>query len=108
MKEYLHSVWEQTDKIEVRLFLYDWVYRAESSGIKMLLKRAKTIVLYLEGILNDYDSRISNGSLEGTSTKVRCITVFYMRIMAVDLIRLYNAYSPISKLCFSCYCYPMC
>ena len=73
MKEELRTAWEQPDKMAARQFLLDWVYRAESSGIRMLMKFAKTIILHLEGILNYYDYRISTGPLEGTNTKIRVL-----------------------------------
>jgi len=73
MKEDLRTAWEQPNKRAARRFLLDWVYRAESSGIGMLMKFAKTIVVHLEGLLNYYDYRISTGPLEGTNTKIRVL-----------------------------------
>lgn len=73
MKEDLRTAWEQPNKKAARRFLLDWVYRAESSGIRMLMKFAKTIVVHLEGLLNYYDYRISTAPLEGTNTKIRVL-----------------------------------
>jgi transposase len=73
MKEELRMAWEQPNKQAARNHLLRWVYRAESSGIHMLMKFAKTIMIHLDGILNYYDYRISTGPLEGTNTKIRVL-----------------------------------
>jgi transposase len=71
MKEDLRRVWEQKDKPTAQRILDDWIRRAESSGIRMLQKFAKTLAAYRNQILNYYDNRISTGPLEGTNTKIR-------------------------------------
>jgi transposase len=73
MRDELRMAWEQPNKEAARNHLLRWVYRAESSGIRMLTKFAKTVMIHLEGILNYYDYRISTGPLEGTNTKIRVL-----------------------------------
>jgi transposase len=71
MKEQLRQLWEQPDKRTARAFLKDWIALAQASGISMLIKFAKTLALYREGILNYYSYRISTGPLEGTNNKIK-------------------------------------
>lgn len=71
MKEDLAEVWEQDDEDEARVFLLDWVRRAESSGIRMLKNFAKTIRAHAFQILAYYDYPISTGPLEGTNNKIK-------------------------------------
>lgn len=71
MKEQLRQLWEQPDKRTARAFLKDWIALAQASGIGMLIKFAKTLALYREGILNYYSYRISTGPLEGTNNKIK-------------------------------------
>lgn len=73
MKEDLRRVWEQPDKKTAQGVLDDWVRRAEKSGIRMLIKFARTLAIHRNQILNFYDYRISTGPLEGTNTKIRVL-----------------------------------
>jgi len=73
MKEDLRQAWGQLNKETARRYLLDWIYRAEKSGIRMLMKFAKTLAMHLEEILNYYDYPISTGPLEGTNTKIRVL-----------------------------------
>ena len=71
MKEDLRQIWEQPDKDSAKAFLADWVYRASSSLIPMLMKMARTIAVHYQGILAYYDYPISTGPLEGTNNKIK-------------------------------------
>lgn len=73
MKEDLRRVWEQADKPAAQRFLDNWIYRAESSGIRKLKKFANTLATHRNQILNFYDYRISTGPLEGTNTQIRVL-----------------------------------
>ncbi len=73
MKEDLRRAWDLQNKQQARRHLCDWIYRAERSGIRMLMKFAKTIAIHLEEILNYYDYPISTAPLEGTNTKIRVL-----------------------------------
>ncbi len=64
LKEDLRQLWEQPDKDAATAFLQDWIARAQSSGIGILIKIAKTLALYRTGILAYYDYPISTGPLE--------------------------------------------
>jgi len=73
MKEYLRLFWQQPTKKEAKKFLRTWVEIAESSGVSMLEKFAKTIQTHEQGILAWYDFPISTGPLEGTNNKIRTL-----------------------------------
>ena len=73
MKEDLRRVWEQPHKQAARYVLDDWVRRAETSGIRMLIKFAHTLATHRNAILAYYDYPISTGALEGTNTKIRVL-----------------------------------
>lgn len=71
LKEDLAEVWEQEDKQQAERFLLDWVLQAERSGIRMLVKFAKTLRVNALRILDWYDHEISTGPLEGTNNKIK-------------------------------------
>jgi transposase len=93
LKEDLRQVWLQPTKKKARLVLVDWIKRAETSGIKMLKKFAKSLAAFQSGILSYYDYRISSAPLEGTNNKIktmkrmaygfRDIEFFKLKIMAI-------------------------
>jgi len=71
LKEDLREVWEQEDEEAAQAHLMDWILRAESSGVAMLKKFAKTLRWHAHGILAWYDYPISTGPLEGTNNKIK-------------------------------------
>lgn len=73
MREDLRRVWEQSDRSAAQRLLDDWIRRAESSGIRTLIRFAHTLAVHRSGILNYYRYRISTGPLEGTNTKIRVL-----------------------------------
>ena len=73
LKEDLAQVWQQPGKVSGRIVLDHWITDAESSGIKQLMKFARTLQTHREGILNWYDHPISTGPLEGTNNKIKLL-----------------------------------
>ena len=73
MKEDLRRIWEQPDKQAARRILMAWIRRAETSGIRMLIKFSHTLAGHRNQILAYYDYPISTGPLEGTNTKIRVL-----------------------------------
>ena len=71
LKDELNEVWEQDDEEAAQSLLMDWILYAESTGIRMLHKFAKTLRLHATGILAYYDYPISTGPLEGTNNKIK-------------------------------------
>ena len=73
MKDDLRRVWEQPHKQAAHRILTAWILRAQTSGIRMLIKFAHTLAAYRRQILAYYDYPISTGPLEGTNTKIRVL-----------------------------------
>jgi len=71
LKEELNEIWEQEDEETAQALLTDWIVYAESTGIRMLHKFAKTLRLHALGILSWYTYPISTGPLEGTNNKIK-------------------------------------
>ena len=71
LKEELNEIWEQDDQEAAQSLLMDWITYAESTGIAMLQKFAKTLRFHAWGILAWYDHPISTGPLEGTNNKIK-------------------------------------
>ena len=71
LKEELNELWEQDDEEAAQALLMDWITYAESTGIAMLQKFAKTLRFHAWGILAWYDHPISTGPLEGTNNKIK-------------------------------------
>ena len=94
MKEDLRQVWSWSDKETAEWHLKSWIEMAQSSGITMLTKFAKTLEKHFEGILAYFDfDCLSTGPLEGTNNKIktmqrkaygyRDMTFFKLKIMAL-------------------------
>lgn len=73
LKEDLRQLWSQKGKERAAAFLYDWIARARSAGIKMLDDFADTLENHRTGILAYYDYPISTGPLEGTNNKIKTL-----------------------------------
>lgn len=73
LKEDLGQVWSQECKSDAEAILTDWIKKAQSTGIAMLQKFAKTLAGHAFGILNYYDYPISTGPLEGTNNKIKTL-----------------------------------
>ena len=73
LKEDLRQFWEQPDGAAAGRFLDDWIARATVSGIQMLMKFARTLLVHREGLLAWYDFPISTGPLEGTNNKIKTL-----------------------------------
>ena len=71
LKEDLRQIWLQPSKEIAERVFTDWIKRAQSTSIKMLMKFASTLAAYKSGILAYYDHRISSGPLEGTNNKIK-------------------------------------
>ena len=71
LKEELNEIWEQDDLEAAQSLLMDWISYAESTGIAMLQKFAKTLRFHAWRILAWYDHPISTGPLEGTNNKIK-------------------------------------
>jgi transposase len=71
LKDELSEIWERDDRETAEAMLLDWIVYAESTGIQMLKKFARTLRFHAQGILAWYDYPISTGPLEGTNNKIK-------------------------------------
>ena len=71
MKEELREFWSWGDGDLAKAFLDDWILRAEYSGIRMLMKFARTLAQHRRRILAYYKYPITTGRLEGTNNKIK-------------------------------------
>jgi transposase len=73
IKENLATFWECENREEAEKYLKKWYYRATHSRLEVVIKVAKTIKEHWDGILNYFNSRITNGILEGMNSIVQLI-----------------------------------
>ena len=71
LKEELHNLWEQENKLAAMILLASWVSMAQASGVGMLKRFAKTLMRHRDGILSYYDHKITSARIEGTNAKIR-------------------------------------
>jgi transposase len=73
LKEDLRQFWAQISRRSAGRFLDSWIAAAQTSGVAMLQKFARTLQLHRTGLLNWYTYPISTAPLEGTNTKIRVL-----------------------------------
>jgi transposase len=73
LKEDLRQFWNQKDKASAEKYLMDWIEKAQSSKVGILMKMAKTMAFHKFGLLSYYDHPISTGPLEGTNNKIKTL-----------------------------------
>lgn len=71
MKEQLRLFWELKSRESSERFLSKWCDDAFQTGLKPLIRVAKTLSSYRVGILNYFDHKITSGSVEGTVNKIK-------------------------------------
>ena len=64
-KESLRGVWEMPTKYDAHCYIERWISEAKATCISELVKLANLVESHKTGILNWYDSHISNGVMEG-------------------------------------------
>lgn len=69
MKKQLRLFWKQRTKDRAERFLKQWVFDTLVSGIKQLIPVGMTILRRMKGLVSSYPHKISNGPLEGPTTK---------------------------------------
>ena len=74
LKDELRQFWLYESKTEAESNIMSWIVKAEGSGVKMLIRFAKTVRKQFKQILAYYDCPISTGILEGTNNKIKTLT----------------------------------
>lgn len=73
LKEKIRCVWDEPTKRGGRRVLNECIAEAAGSGVRELVKLAKTLLQHKHGILAFFDHRISSGPLEGTNNKIKVL-----------------------------------
>jgi transposase len=73
LKDDLNELWEQADKQAAACWLDQWLEAADTSGIRLLQKFAKTLASRRQSLLAWYDYPISTGPLEAVNNKIRLL-----------------------------------
>jgi len=73
LKEALQMLWSQDDAESCKKMIINWVEEANASGIKAMIRFAKTLIRHSYGILNWYRYKISSGPLEGLNNKIKVL-----------------------------------
>ena len=73
IKESLGKFWECKNREEAEQYLKKWYFWATHSRLEAVVKVAKTIKSHWDGILNYFESRITNGILEGINSIAQLI-----------------------------------
>jgi transposase len=95
MKEQLRLFWDKEDQESARQFLQVWCRDALQSGIKHLMRVAKTIGAYRTGLLNYFKHRITNAAVEGFNNKIKTLKrqAYGFRDMEYFKLRLYHLHT---------------
>ena len=73
LKLSLQEFWKIKDRIAAKEYLQKWYFWATHSRLKPMIDVAKTIKAHWNGIMNYFDSRITNGVLEGINSVVQLL-----------------------------------
>lgn len=91
LKEELRHLWECPDRNEANKILENWVVKAWSSGIGLLIKFANKIAAHKSGILNYFNHLITTAKVEGINNKIKTLKrqAYGFRDMEYFKLRLY-------------------
>ncbi|MFV9676542.1 MAG: ISL3 family transposase [Methanosarcinales archaeon] len=73
LKLSLQMFWDIQERGIAEQYLKKWYFWATHSRLKPMIKAAKTIKDHWDGVLNYFDSKITNGILEGTNSVVQLL-----------------------------------
>jgi transposase len=95
LKEQFRLFWELPDQESAESFLANWCEDAFASGIKPLIKVAKTIAGYRTGIFSFFKHRITNGGVEGLINKIKTLKrqAYGFRDVEYFTLRLYHLHT---------------
>ena len=73
LKLSLQMFWVIQERNIAEQYLKKWYFWATHSRLKPMIKAAKTIKYHWDGVMNYFDSKITNGILEGTNSVVQLL-----------------------------------
>lgn len=72
-KEKFLEILDTKDKTQAKQLLKDWISYTSDCSIPQFVKCAQTIENWLPGILNSFDTNITNGFTEGCNNKIKVL-----------------------------------
>lgn len=92
LKEDLKQIWLQKNLADAKRFLGEWVAKAIASGIKLMVKFARSLLGHRTGIFSWFDNKISTGPLEGMNNKIKVLKrkAYGYRDMEYFKLKIYN------------------
>jgi transposase len=99
IKKRLQELWNISNRDEAEQHLKKWYFWATHSRLKPIIEVAKTIKNHWDGVLNYFDSGLTNGVLEGINSIVQLLkrnargyrnpqyfaTMIYLKLGKLDL-----------------------
>ena len=73
LKEELRNLWNCSTREEATEYFENWLIKAWSSEVELLVKFAHTLSAHRKGILNYFDHRITTGPVEGINNKIKVL-----------------------------------
>ena len=71
MKVLFNDLWEMPDKLAAKAFLRQWCAEVDAARIPAFMKFANTVGAHGSGFVHFVESRITNGILEGITSKIQ-------------------------------------
>jgi transposase len=95
LKEDLRQLWHLPDRRQAERFLYDWIRKAFSSGVALLVRFARKLRRHAVGILNYFDFPISTAKVEGINNRIKVIKrkAYGYRDMDYFMLKIYNIHT---------------
>jgi len=95
MKEQLRLFWELDSADQGAKFLLRWIDDARLTGIRPLVKLARTLERHLYGLLTYFKHRITNGFAEGINNKIKTLKrqAYGYRDLEYFKLRLYHLHA---------------
>ena len=92
LKEKLRELWNCIAYEEAEIYLNNWIKKASSSGISLLIKFAKKLASHRIGILNYFYHRVTTGMVEGINNKIKVLKrqAYGFRDLEYFKLRIYN------------------
>jgi transposase len=73
LKDDLKQIWKQTSEIQSRSLWDAWIQRACESGIQPLIRFARNLAGYVDGILSSWRWKLNTSVLEGINNRIKVI-----------------------------------
>lgn len=73
LKEDFLKILECNNRNRAKKKLTEWVMYAQESGLKVFEKCATTMINWSTGILNSFDTKYTNGYIEGCNNKIKVL-----------------------------------